>query len=151
MKTRMMAVALLATALTIGFSNQASAHPWGRGHWCGPRVGVRVAVPLPQVIVGGGYYDGYAPAPYYGSCAPAPAPYYGGGYAYPRYREYRGGWGHRAYAYGGGYERREGYEHRGGGYERGGYGGGRGGYGGYGGHGGGYGPRGGGYGGGHRR
>ncbi|MBS1688105.1 MAG: hypothetical protein JSS96_05235 [Bacteroidetes bacterium] len=148
MKTRLMAVALLVTVLTFGLSNQASAHPWGGGHWCGPHVRVRVAVPMPGVVVGGGYYGGYAPAPYYGDCAPAPAPYcgdayYGGGYyAYPRYRAYgyRGGWGHREYAYGGGYGR--GYEHRGG-YERGGYGG-------YGGRGG-YGPRGGGYGYGHRR
>lgn len=132
MKTRMLAVALLVTVLTVGLSTRASAHPWGwgRGHWCGPRVGVSIGVPVPPVVVGGGYYGGCAPAPYYGDayCAPAPAPYYGGGYyAYPRYGGY---YGHRAYAYGGGWGHREGgyrggYEH---GYGHGGYG--RGGYGG---------------------
>jgi len=147
MKTRMLAVALLVGALTLGFTTQASAHPWGcgRGHWGGPRVGVSIGVPVPPVVVGGGYYDGCAPAPYYSGGYYAPAPYYGGGYYAPEYRgyyrprayAYGGGWGHGYYRgggygpRGGGYARGGGYEH-GGGYAHGGgygHGGGRGGWG----------------------
>jgi hypothetical protein len=101
MKLRIIASALLIMLLTVSISNQASARPgYWRGGFFAPRIGVRVGIPVPPVVVGGYYGNGYGYAPAYGPAVVVGGGYYGRGYynhGYYRGGGYRGGYGPRGY------------------------------------------------------
>ena len=75
---KIVASVVMVIMFSVFASNTASAHPWHHGGgWYGPRVAVRVAVPVVRVATG----------------------YYGPTYAYDRPYVYRDRYNHRPYPY----------------------------------------------------